>query len=87
MSERLPAGTALQACLLGLPAVARPTSDCRTLAALRPWPLLYCRQYPAGMHVLVKGFVTNMPEIMSASGEATAAPLPLLCPCFASLLL
>jgi hypothetical protein len=39
------------------------------------------------MHVLVKGFVTNMPEIMSASGEATAAPLPLLCPCFASLLL
>ncbi|KAI7838470.1 hypothetical protein COHA_007733 [Chlorella ohadii] len=25
------------------------------------------KEYPAGMHVLIKGFVTNMPELMSAS--------------------
>ncbi|KAL4447742.1 hypothetical protein ABPG75_004961 [Micractinium tetrahymenae] len=28
---------------------------------------LSSKQYPEGMHVLIKGFVTNMPELMSAS--------------------
>lgn len=28
---------------------------------------LSSKQYPPGMHVLIKGFVTNMPELMSAS--------------------
>ena len=39
--------------------------------------VLCCREYPAGMHVLIKGFVTNMPELMSASGAPR--PLCLLC--------
>ena len=31
-------------------------------------PACLRRVYPPGMHVLVLGFVTNMPELMCASG-------------------
>ena len=37
-----------------------------------PTAPVLCRQYPEGMRVLVKGFVTNMPELMCASGEKRA---------------
>lgn len=40
----------------------------RTHLAPCPASVHACRPYPAGMHVLIKGFVTNMPELMSASG-------------------
>lgn len=54
------------ACACSCPLRARPPA-CSAHTANCP-PLLCARVYPPGMHVVVKGFVTNMPEMMSASG-------------------
>lgn len=42
------------------------TTDHVSYVYIYIYPLL-CRSYPNGMHVLVKGFVNNMPELMCAS--------------------